>query len=102
MLSKLGRSNRLILILLLLSGGLVIALLLASAFGAVTVSLPDILKMSLNKIAVSDFSPTWRAVDETIIFQIRLPRVIGSALVGAALATPLFVITSAEIGGRRF
>jgi len=87
MLSKLGRSNRLILILLLLSGGLVIALLLASAFGAVTVSLPDILKMSLNKIAVSDFSPTWRAVDETIIFQIRLPRVIGSALVGAALAT---------------
>ena len=87
MLSKLRRSNRLILILLLLSGGLVIALLLASAFGAVTVPLPDILKMSLNKVGIFDFSPTWRAVDETIIFQIRLPRVIGSALVGAALAT---------------
>jgi len=87
MLSKLGRSNRLVLILLLLSGGLVIAFLLASALGAVTVPLPDILKMSLNKVAIFDFSPTWRAVDETIIFQIRLPRVIGSALVGAALAT---------------
>jgi len=84
---KLRRSNRLILVLLLLGGGLVIASLLASALGAVTVPLPDILKMALNKVAVFDFSPTWRAVDETIIFQIRLPRVIGGALVGAALAT---------------
>ena len=87
MLIKLRRSNRLILVLLLLGGGLVIASLLANAFGAVTVSLPDILKMALNKIAIFDFSSTWRAVDETIIFQIRLPRVIGGALVGAALAT---------------
>jgi len=87
MLIKLRRSNRLILILLLLGGGLVIASLLASAFGAVTIPLPDILKMALNKIAVFDFQSTWRAVDETIIFQIRLPRVIGGALVGAALAT---------------
>ncbi|MBI2848459.1 MAG: iron chelate uptake ABC transporter family permease subunit, partial [Chloroflexi bacterium] len=30
---------------------------------------------------------TWKAVDETIIFQIRLPRVLGGALIGAALAT---------------
>ncbi len=87
MLSKLRCGNRLILILLLLGGGLVIALLLASAFGAVTIPLPDILKMALNKVAVFDFPSTWRAVDETIIFQIRLPRVIGGALVGAALAT---------------
>lgn len=87
MLTKLRRRNRLILVLLLLSGGLVIASLLASAFGAVTVPLPDILKMALNKVAGFDFPATWRAVDETIIFQIRLPRVIGGALVGAALAT---------------
>ncbi len=87
MLTKPRRGNRLILTLLLLGGGLVIASLLASAFGAVTIPLPDILKMALNKIAVFDFQSTWRAVDETIIFQIRLPRVIGGALVGAALAT---------------
>ncbi len=43
--------------------------------------------MSLNKVAIFDFPSTWRAVDETIIFQIRLPRVIGGALIGAALAT---------------
>ncbi len=87
MLTRLKHSNRLVLILLLLGGGLVIASLLASAFGAVTIPLPDILKMTLNKIAIFDFQSTWRAVDETIIFQIRLPRVIGGALVGAALAT---------------
>jgi len=87
MLTKPRRGNRLILILLLLGGGLVIASLLASAFGAVTIPLPDILKMALNKVAIFDFPSTWRAVDETIIFQIRLPRVIGGALVGAALAT---------------
>ncbi len=87
MLIKLRRSNRLILVLLLLGGGLVTASLLASAFGAVTIPLPAILKMVLNRVAVFDFPATWRAVDETIIFQIRLPRVIGGALVGAALAT---------------
>ena len=68
MLIKLRRGNRLVLILLLLGGGLVIASLLASAFGAVTIPLPDILKMALNKVAVFDFPSTWRAVDETIIF----------------------------------
>ena len=87
MLTKPRRGNRIILILLLLGGGLVIASLLATAFGAVNIPLPDILKMALNKVAVFDFQSTWRAVDETIIFQIRLPRVIGGALVGAALAT---------------
>jgi iron complex transport system permease protein len=87
MLIKLKRRNRLVLILLLLGGGLVAALFLANAFGAVNVPLPDILRMVLNKLAVFDFPSTWRAVDETIIFQIRLPRVISGALVGAALAT---------------
>ncbi len=84
---KLRRSNRLVLVLFLLGGSLAIALLLACALGAVTISLPHILKMALNKVAVFDFPTTWRAVDETIIFQIRLPRVVGGALVGAALAT---------------
>ena len=81
------RKNKLVLILFLLGVSLVASLLLASAFGAVAISLPDILKMALNKIAIFDFPSTWRVVDETIIFQIRLPRVIGGALVGAALAT---------------
>jgi len=83
----LRRRNKLILILSLLGGSLVASLFLANAFGAVAISLPEILKMTLNKVAVFDFPSTWRVVDETIIFQIRMPRVIGGALVGAALAT---------------
>jgi len=87
MLIKQKRAKRLVLVLLLLGGGLVVALFLASAFGAVTISLPNMLKMTLNKVAFFDFASTWRTVDETILFQIRLPRVIGAALIGAALAT---------------
>ncbi len=79
--------NRLVFVLLLLGGGLVASVFLASAFGAVTIQLPDILRMILDKITFFDIPSTWRVVDETIIFQIRLPRVIGGALVGAALAT---------------
>ncbi len=84
---KLRHGNRLVWVSLLLGGILIFSLLLASAFGAVTIPLLDILQMTLNKVAIFDFPSTWRAVDETIIFQIRLPRVIGSALIGAALAT---------------
>jgi len=83
----LGRSKRLILILSILGGGLIISLLIASAFGSANIPLPDVLKMALNKTAIFSFTPNWGATDEMIIFQVRLPRVIGSALVGAALAT---------------
>ena len=87
MLVKLGRRERLALVVVILGGSLVVSSFLASAFGAVTISSVDILRMALNKVAIFDFPATWRLVDETIIFQIRLPRVVGSALVGAALAT---------------
>ena len=63
------------------------SLFLAGAFGVVTIALPDVLKMALNKIPLFDFPSTWRAADEIILFQIRLPRVVGGALIGAALAT---------------
>jgi len=84
---KLRRGNRIVWVSLLLGGILIFSLFLASVFGAVTISLPDIFQMTLNKLAIFDFPSTWRSVDETIFFQIRLPRVIGGALVGAALAT---------------
>ena len=87
MIIKLRLRNRKVLVLPLLVIGLVASLFLASAFGAVDIHWSDILKMALNKLAAFDFSSTWRTVDETIIFQIRLPRVISGALVGAALAT---------------
>ena len=80
------RGNRPALFLLL-GGALAGSLFLASAFGAVDISFAEIWKMALKKAAMFDFPSTWRAVDETIIFHIRLPRVIGGVLVGSALAT---------------
>jgi iron complex transport system permease protein len=85
--SKWRHGNRLVLILLLLGIFFVFSLFLASAFGAVSISLPSIFKMTLSKLAFLNSPASWTSTDETIIFQIRLPRVIGSAFVGAALAT---------------
>jgi len=87
MFTKLRGRNRLTVVLLVMSGGVIGALFLASTFGAVNIPFADILKMTLNKLAAFDFPVTWNSVNEAIIFQIRLPRVIGGALVGAALAT---------------
>ncbi len=66
---------------------LVGGMLLASTLGAVGIPPLDIVKMTLNKLPFVDLQPTWDSTDETIIFQIRLIRVVAGALVGAALAT---------------
>ena len=68
MFGKLKRRNRLVLVLLLLGVALIVAVLLANAFGVVNISIPNIVKMALNKLAIFDFTSSWRAVDETIIF----------------------------------
>ncbi len=83
---RLKRRNRIALISVL-GGSLVVSLVVASAFGAVDIPIVDILKMAINKLTAFDLSSSWRLADETIIFHIRLPRVIGGAAVGAALAT---------------
>ncbi|MFC2039423.1 FecCD family ABC transporter permease [Chloroflexota bacterium] len=86
-LAFLKRNRRTVAILASLTGILIACLLLASAFGAVSIPPLDIVKMTLNKIGLTNFSETWAATDETILFQIRLPRVIAAALVGTALSS---------------
>ncbi len=66
---------------------MLLCLLIAAAIGAVSIAPIDILKMTLSKMSLADFTPVWPATHETILFQIRLPRVIAGALVGAALAS---------------
>ena len=63
------------------------SVLLASAFGAVFIPLSEIARMSLDKLPFVHLEPTWQPAHETIFFQIRLLRVGGGVLVGAALAT---------------
>ena len=78
--------KRIVWILVLLGLGLAAAMFIAVAFGTVNISPPDIVHMLLNKTRLFHFPVGWRGVDETIIFDIRLPRVIGGVLAGAALA----------------
>lgn len=65
---------------------LVISIVLATASGAVAISPLHTLEIVLNQTGVFHLPRTWAATDEIIITQIRLPRVAGAALVGAALA----------------
>jgi iron complex transport system permease protein len=61
------------------------AMLAATALGAVAVPLPATLQVMARKLGlwtVAGLDPKWDA----IIFLVRLPRVLGAALIGAALA----------------
>lgn len=75
------------LVLGLLAGLLGVALLLGATFGSVPISPLALAEMTLNHLGVGHFAETWRPQDEVILFDLRLPRVVGAALVGLALAT---------------
>lgn len=74
-------------IYVVLSALLLLALLIGIMQGAVALSPATILRILLRSIGLSFGSVTWEAADETILLELRLPRVLGGALVGAALAT---------------
>lgn len=81
------RQNRRLLVLVALGALLLLCLLVAVSLGAVPISPLNIIKMTLNKIGLFHFTATWQPSDETILFLIRLPRVVAGALVGSALAS---------------
>ena len=57
-----------------------------SAIGSTHIPLATLGQLFLAKLPFIEVEPTWAASVETIIFDIRLPRVILAGLVGAALA----------------
>jgi len=63
---------------------LVIVVLASTAVGAVPVKIRSIMSMLFQGGSLGHRS--WTAAEETIVFQIRLPRVLASALVGGALS----------------
>lgn len=67
---------------------LCLTMVLATGVGAVNVNPGEINKMLLSHLPFfsSWVVPDWSKVDETIIFEFRLPRVILAALAGASLA----------------
>ncbi|HEY7347066.1 MAG TPA: iron ABC transporter permease [Ktedonobacterales bacterium] len=81
-----SRWKRAIIVLPLLFAGLLVALVFATAIGSVRIDAGEIIKITLNSTHLFHFRQTWDAANEIIILQLRLPRVIGAALVGAGLA----------------
>lgn len=73
-------------ILPLLALLLLIMILLGVSFGAVPISWDVILRVLLNGTGLFHFARQWDPSVEIIVEQYRLPIVVGTALVGAALA----------------
>lgn len=64
---------------------LVVSIGFAVAIGSVTIPLSHLLGMLQEHLLPGTITPTWSINEEMIIFQIRLPRVVGAAMVGASL-----------------
>jgi iron complex transport system permease protein len=73
-------------VLLLLGLLLFLAMLLATAIGTVSIPLGHVLGIVAVRLHLPVVA-TWPATEESILWQLRLPRVVAAALVGAALAT---------------
>ncbi len=63
-----------------------IIIALASTVGSTRIPFSHVWGILLNKLPWVSISPVWEPITETIIADIRLPRVILASLVGAALA----------------
>jgi iron complex transport system permease protein len=63
-----------------------IVALFAAGVGSVTLPAREVLSILVRHLGLSRARPYWPASDELILFYIRLPRVLGAALVGAALS----------------
>lgn len=70
-----------ILLLLLLA-----AMVLAATVGAAHIPVKVTILVLLNRVGLTHVARTWPETAETIILEIRLPRVVAAALVGGALA----------------
>ncbi len=65
---------------------LLLAILIAVSFGSISIPVATIVQLLLNGTGLFHFTRQWDASLEVIIWQVRMPIVIGAALVGAALA----------------
>ncbi len=70
----------------LLSLTLLVTILIAVSFGSTPIPVSTIAQVLLNGTGLFHFARHWDPTTELIIWQIRMPVVIGAALVGAALA----------------
>jgi len=65
---------------------LAVSLVAGVAFGAVSVAPGDTVSILLHRVFGLDLARTWSPAAETIVFDLRLPRVLSAMLVGMGLA----------------
>src|SRR5215471_8534709 len=65
---------------------LLVVIVLAASFGSVPIPLGTIIRILLNGTGLFHFARQWDPIAEIIVWQVRMPVVIGAAIVGAALA----------------
>ncbi len=75
------------LILLLAALGIFVTAAFSATFGSVAIPLETSVQMVATKVWGAAVGATWSPSWETILFDIRLPRIVLAGLVGGALAT---------------
>ncbi len=75
-----------ILVISLLVLVLILAMLLAASLGTISIPMNDIVAITLRRAFGISIGAGWDEAQEAIVWQLRLPRVLGAAIVGAALA----------------
>ena len=73
-------------LLLALSCVLLVVIVLAVGFGSTPIPIGTITQILLNGTGLVHFARQWDSTAEVIVWQVRMPVVIGTALVGCALA----------------
>jgi len=66
---------------------LLAVVVLASAVGSVRIPFPTVCQVMISKLPLIGIAPVWTDAIETIVLEVRLPRIVLAGLVGAALAT---------------
>ena len=66
--------------------GLIVVVLAAVALGTVTIALGDTIGILAHRLFLVDVATTWSPTAETIVWDLRLPRVLEAAVVGTGLA----------------
>lgn len=75
-----------LLTFILLLTGLVLAITVAASLGTVAIPAGDIAGITLKHVLGISLGGRWDEAQEAIVWQLRLPRVLGAAVVGAALS----------------
>lgn len=83
---QIRRPKKRALLFLIAAVVLIILALMAVGWGSFPIPVLDIVSMIKKRLASSPAAATWPSSWETVIFDIRLPRVILAAMVGAALS----------------